>query len=128
MIQIFSIENILSQILLILMKKRYYLLLIGLSLTIFLFYFYLWNTDRNPPYRGVYMLWLSSCVYLLYSIDTDRIKTIWSRYAGKKKSIGIFVISILVMSIIGFRLSSVANYGIINYSKFYLQLRQSYIH
>ena len=111
---------------LILLKKRYYLLLIGLSLTIFLFYFYLWNTDRNPPYRGVYMLWLSSCVYLLYSIDTDRIKTIWSRYAGKKKCIGIFVISILVMSIIGFRLSSVANYGIINYSKYdfsYFQLQ-----
>ena len=102
---------------LILMKKRYYLMPVGLSLVVFFFYFYLWNTDRNPPYRGVYMLWISACIYLLYSIDVSRIKTVWNRCVGKKIGMGFLIIGMLAMSIIGFRISALANNGIINYDK-----------
>lgn len=101
---------------LILMKKRYYYIPAIFSLTIFGFYLYLWNTDRNPPFRAVYMLWLFSYVFLLYSFRGDRIKEVWKKRRTNFK-MWILVVSVAMLSMVGFYLSTVANFGTSVYGK-----------
>ena len=109
---------------LVTMKKRYYVIPIFLCLIISILYFYLWNTGRNLPFRGVYMLWICSEVYLLYSFSPTRLKNYCYRISDKKVLKVLLAFILIVSSLLGFFLSIIANYTTIRfdnkYSIFYI--------
>lgn len=100
----------------LLMKKQYYYIPVCLSLAIFVFYYYLWNTDRNPPYRAVYMLWISSSIFILYSFRVDRLNKLWKKLANKQIIRGALISGVLLFATLGFYLSGIANFGTSKYN------------
>lgn len=103
----------------VIMKKRSYFIPLLFVGSVFAVYLYLWNTGRIPPYRGVYMLWISAEVYLLYSFSLSDTKQFFANIYNKKKTIVTLLISAFVVlsSAMGFYLSITANYTLPTYNE-----------
>lgn len=102
---------------LIYMKKKYYIIPFNLCVAIIFLYYYLWSTDRNPPFRAVYVIWLSAYVYLLYSFSEIRMKDFSKKHNYRRITTVFLITNMVVLTTIGLYLSVVSNYGICTYEK-----------
>lgn len=102
----------------VVMKKRAYFVPLFLSVVIFGLYIVLWNTERVPPFRGVYMLWVSAQAYMLYSFSLSDAKPFFVKLLNEKRKVTTAIISVAVTltSALGFYLSIASNYTLPSYS------------
>ena len=101
---------IILTIFVLLMKKKTYFIPFLFIIPIFLFYSYLWLTNKSP-FRAVYILWFSSVVYTCYSFSFSECREYVKSLMKRKKYVCYFLsfCIIALVSLGGLHLSNIAN-------------------